>query len=624
MSFHVMMAHTISSITPMRLGLLKELAPQFIGHRPRHFHRGVAGAGAHGRLSFVSPRAARSAANIFQYQQRRRYQISSLAKDNPSSGDDDGNNRNSTMDKTEDNDIDAETMARHNTLSRRLYRTLLRTCGRGVEIANGGNTFDEYGSATRGIAVGDGGRRCRREDDDKSWILLQPPMDPRKYGFARIVEARRGEFSVSKCNRTVRNMSLEEVGMAMEVLRFVHISLGGDADDDLEDYYLESYDDNDDDDDDDNVLNADDDGDEAEDVKDFGAGAAAGRHSEGHYTQFVDEDEERGEGNVSDSLSTTKDQNNNTEDDDEIIVDEDWDSDDDEGDNMERDTSVLVTSADLQNAVRIAFRAPLVSKSQSEEEVQPLSIIMGRRHRDAINACSQLTEQFALWGHRSSVSVDYGRGTRIVATSALMMGPMEGASRKYRFSYRIRVENIADTLDDVAGEEGREQKTEDDGQQMAERRAVQLLGRTWVISERGPRQETSSSLLQRLLEEGTIANIENNDGKGDEKETAGDGDRGNELRIVQTINEPKTGAVGHLPVLGPGEVFEYMSGTDAATPSGAMEGCFHMARVDMQDTDSAHVGDTVEALKWTPDDERRFEMPVGRFGLVAEDDNDVR
>jgi len=45
-----------------------------------------------------------------------------------------------------------------------------------------------------------------------------------------------------------------------------------------------------------------------------------------------------------------------------------------------------------------------------------------------------------------------------------------------------------------------------------------------------------------------------------------------------------------------------------------------MASVDMQTTDSAHVGDEVEALKWKSNDERRFEIPVGKFGLVADED----
>jgi hypothetical protein len=63
-----------------------------------------------------------------------------------------------------------------------------------------------------------------------------------------------------------------------------------------------------------------------------------------------------------------------------------------------------------------------------------------------------------------------------------------------------------------------------------------------------------------------------------------------------------------------------MSGAELSTPNGSMEGCFHLASVDKQTTDSAHVGDEVEALKWKSNDERRFEIPVGKFGLVADED----
>ena len=62
-----------------------------------------------------------------------------------------------------------------------------------------------------------------------------------------------------------------------------------------------------------------------------------------------------------------------------------------------------------------------------------------------------------------------------------------------------------------------------------------------------------------------------------------------------------------------------MSGADISTPTGAMEGAFHMAVVDMQTTHSAHIGDDVDALKWKSDDERLFDMPVARFGFVADE-----
>jgi hypothetical protein len=91
------------------------------------------------------------------------------------------------------------------------------------------------------------------------------------------------------------------------------------------------------------------------------------------------------------------------------------------------------------------------------------------------------------------------------------------------------VENISDIIDshirnnDSDGDEC-------DGPRL-EHRAVQLLGRTWIISENISHEETSSSILQRLFEQGiTELNSESED------------QGSNQSRIVQTVNEPKTGA----------------------------------------------------------------------------------
>ena len=66
-----------------------------------------------------------------------------------------------------------------------------------------------------------------------------------------------------------------------------------------------------------------------------------------------------------------------------------------------------------------------------------------------------------------------------------------------------------------------------------------------------------------------------------------------------------------------------MSGADIGTKIGSMHGVYHMATVDKQ-TDSAVVGSqSVEALHWELDDERKFEMPVGRFGFVVDEDLDT-
>ncbi len=47
---------------------------------------------------------------------------------------------------------------------------------------------------------------------------------------------------------------------------------------------------------------------------------------------------------------------------------------------------------------------------------------------------------------------------------------------------------------------------------------------------------------------------------------------------VQRVEGP--GVVGKQPVLGPGDAFEYTSGTPLETPSGFMTGAYHMVDVD--------------------------------------------
>lgn len=477
-----------------------------------------------------------------------------------------------TTSRSEDAYVGSESMARDNTISRRLYRILLRSCKQGIAMSNKDNSIDNVGSGN-----------C---------LLLQPQMDPRKYGFAKIVRARRGQTAQQGSSNAPKPKTASsqihgnDVGMAMEVLRFVHMQLGGDADDDLHHYYLGTEDE---DDTNDNPSTD---------------GAAAGRHSEGHYTQFLDEDEER----TDDLTGTYGDVLENDTD-----VDEEDDTEEDE---LEFDESILASTNDLMNAVRIAFRAPLVSPTPSNEETLPKQIIIQRRHKDAIDVSNLLSEQLRMWSGKSSISVDVERGVRVVATSSCLMRSsssvgVAGLDKKsYKFAYRIRVENIADLLDDAKTQPPN--RDNDSSESSVEHRAIQLLGRTWRISECRTKNQEPSSVLQRLLENnGALTNDNNRDDYTRE-----------ELKEVQVVNEPRTGAVGHLPVLGPGEVFEYMSGAELSTPTGQMEGCFHMANVDMQLTDSAHVGNPVEALSWAADDERRFEAKVGRFGFLVDDYNE--
>ena len=78
--------------------------------------------------------------------------------------------------------------------------------------------------------------------------------------------------------------------------------------------------------------------------------------------------------------------------------------------------------------------------------------------------------------------------------------------------------------------------------------------------------------------------------------------------------------VGHLPVIRPGESFEYISKCELGTKKGSMRGCFHMALVPTT-TQSAQVGDPITVLlnKEEEDDEIFFKVPVGPFTLTSED-----
>lgn len=93
---------------------------------------------------------------------------------------------------------------------------------------------------------------------------------------------------------------------------------------------------------------------------------------------------------------------------------------------------------------------------------------------------------------------------------------------------------------------------------------VQLLGRTWIITQ-------------------------------------------DELAPPVRVHEPQTGAVGHLPVLAPGQVFEYQSMAEGES----MKGSFHLCRV-REGTRSAIVGQNVKAFAQT---DQHFQVSVNPFRL---------
>mmetsp|Transcript_26183 Transcript_26183/g.40039 ORF Transcript_26183/g.40039 Transcript_26183/m.40039 type:complete len:405 (+) Transcript_26183:274-1488(+) len=219
--------------------------------------------------------------------------------------------------------------------------------------------------------------------------------------------------------------------------------------------------------------------------------------------------------------------------------------------------NIFISDHDLKAALRDGFRL-----FTEEEELDKLDILDLQRF--AIESLKLIEEQKDLW-YKTSIFVDREKGLRVTATSSCIgttaIGHLSSQDNlKNRFCYRVRVENF-------------NQPTNDDANNV-----FQLLGRTWKIIEDREMSEENE----------------------DDREF--------------TVNAPNTGVVGKIPVIKPGEAFEYMSSCDLGTQSGTMKGCFHMAIVD-DDTECAQVGDPVEAFHASPD--KLFELNVAPFRLIA-------
>lgn len=193
----------------------------------------------------------------------------------------------------------------------------------------------------------------------------------------------------------------------------------------------------------------------------------------------------------------------------------------------------------LTNAARTAFSAPLTDLCPMATR-KTLAIVAVR----VLNLFERLLQQSRVSMHD---------GLRVVATSSCVEVATPAEEPRYRYAYRIRVENLPDN-----------DKT------------VQLLGRTWHIQE-----------------------------EDESRVPVGD-------PIV--VQAPKTGVVGVLPVLHPGEYFEYMSGCELPSRNGTMSGALHMAVVPPR-TKTALVGDDVDAFH----SKDQFQLVVQPFPLIAVD-----
>ena len=262
-----------------------------------------------------------------------------------------------------------------------------------------------------------------------------------------------------------------------------------------------------------------------------------------------------------------------------IVLEEEGDHDNDEEDQDDSylpDVSLYVSPLDLKRAVRKEF----LTTSISTDKLTKQDIL--NMQRFAIDSISLLEEQRRMWD-RTSISVDNDRGIRVVATSKCIGISSSGhaglklqSEIKYRFAYKIRIENFNSS---TSGEKSDS--------------TVQLLGRTWKILE----DENDSDDKLGLLDVNQ------------------DKDKDESTREVNVV-APTTGAVGHLPVIRPGEAFEYMSACELSTMTGTISGCFHMAVVD-EDTKSGKVGDPVDAFDLP--EEKHFEMKVLPVRLSAEE-----
>jgi uncharacterized protein affecting Mg2+/Co2+ transport len=220
----------------------------------------------------------------------------------------------------------------------------------------------------------------------------------------------------------------------------------------------------------------------------------------------------------------------------------------------------------LQDAIRKAFRHDF-----AQDTLIPLdeTLWIKYQHAWAIEAHKILLEQRCIF-QLSSTSLQHN--VQITAVSkcigrTLSRHPKKVSSAtttevKYRFAYRIRIQNVSST------------------------ETMQLLGRAWHIQEYVTKEEESGGVAVT-----TPTPI------------------GEPIRVFA----PQTGAVGQLPVLQPGQAFEYTSGTELGA-SGLMQGCFYLARV-APDTPSALVGMHVEAFDAK---DRTFEVTVQPFALRAD------
>lgn len=222
---------------------------------------------------------------------------------------------------------------------------------------------------------------------------------------------------------------------------------------------------------------------------------------------------------------------------------------------------LYITSKDLKDAAKSSFQLFRCTPDLTKKDILSLQ-------RFAIESIKLFQNQKAMW-NRTSIEEDFTKGLRVIATSSCIgvtaLGLLSNEDRiKNRFAYRIRIENFNDATNH-------------------QQHSYQLLGRKWIIKE-------------------------------DKYEPLGlDACSMNE---TAQVDAPTTGVVGHLPVLNPGDVFEYVSGCELSTTTGSMKGAFYMSHVP-DGTPSAQCGDIVGAFQFPA--EQKFQVSVAPFRLKVDE-----
>lgn len=177
---------------------------------------------------------------------------------------------------------------------------------------------------------------------------------------------------------------------------------------------------------------------------------------------FVEWNEDNGDTDAHDWLDSIQGVNDDYSSDSSSVSSSDSDSDSssdlDSADLLlEAEPTFWTTVSSIRNAIRYSFRH--AAKKENEEE----GLFHRRTNKFAIRAIRLMMEQTNMW---RLTSVSYHNDIRVVATSKHIgsshMGPRSPGDLKYRFNYRIRIENLSD------------------------QEAFQLLGRYWHIEELEP------------------------------------------------------------------------------------------------------------------------------------------